>query len=67
MKAGADISTVLKEVIDALSEEQIVQIQDYGSKLNPLAMFYMLLGVIMPALSITFVIIISSFSGLTET
>jgi len=66
MKAGADISIVLSEVIDSLSEEQLVQIQTYGSRLNPLAMFYMLLGVILPALGITFVIIISSFAGLTE-
>ncbi|MBS3145666.1 type II secretion system F family protein [Candidatus Woesearchaeota archaeon] len=66
MRAGADISIVLKEVIDALSEEQLVQIQNYGSRLNPLAMFYMLVGVILPALSITFVIIISAFAGLNE-
>ncbi|QQG38709.1 MAG: type II secretion system F family protein [Candidatus Woesearchaeota archaeon] len=66
IKAGADISTVLKEVIDSLSQEQLIQIQTYGAQLNPLAMFYMLLAVIVPSLSTTFVIVISSFISLTE-
>jgi len=67
MRSGADISIILEEVIEALSEEQLVQIQAYGAQLNPLAMFYMLLAVIIPALSVTFIISISSFTALTET
>ena len=66
LKAGGDISKVLKEVTRALSEEQLISIQRYGSQLNPLAMFYMLMAVIMPSLGITFIIIISSFVSLQE-
>ncbi len=66
LKAGGDIAKVLKEVTRALSEEQIISIQKYGSQLNPLAMFYMLMAVIMPSLGITFIIIISSFVSLQE-
>jgi len=66
LKAGGDIAKVLKEVTRALSEEQIISIQKYGSELNPLAMFYMLMAVIMPSLGITFIIIISSFISLQE-
>ncbi len=61
MKSGATISNVMRESINSLSEEQIVQIQNYGSQLNPLAMFYMLIAVIVPALSITLIIVLSSF------
>lgn len=67
MKSGASISDVVKEAIHALSEEQIIQIQSYGSQLNPLAMFYMLIAVIVPALSITLIIVISSFISASET
>ena len=67
MKAGADISSVIKSSIKSLSEEQVVQIQSYGGQLNPLAMFYMLVAVILPALGITFVIILSSFIATSET
>lgn len=67
MKAGSDISSVLKQTIESLSEEQITKIQRYGSQLNPLAMFYMLIAVILPSLGITFLIIISSFISLSGT
>ena len=61
MKSGADMSTVISEIINSLSDEQALQIQRYGSQLNPLAMFYMLIAVIMPSLGMTFLIVISSF------
>jgi flagellar protein FlaJ len=66
MKSGADMSRVINEIINLLSEEQILQIQRYGSQLNPLAMFYMLLVVIMPSLGTTFLIILSSFISIPE-
>ncbi len=61
MKSGSDIAGVINEIIDALAEEQLLQVQKYGGQLNPLAMFYMLIAVIMPSLGMTFLIIISSF------
>ncbi len=66
MKAGATISNIVKETLDSLSQEQIIQIQSYGSQLNPLAMFYMLIAVIVPSLSITLIIVMSSFMSLSE-
>ncbi len=61
MKAGSDISKVLAEIIDSLSSEQIIQIETYGSQLNPLAMFYMLIVIIVPSLGVTFITVMSSF------
>lgn len=66
MKAGSDMGIVIKEILHSLAEEQAIQIQRYGSQLNPLTMFYMLIAVIVPALSITFAIIIASFLNLSE-
>ena len=67
MKAGSDIALVIRDSIKALNEEQVLQIQTYGNKLNPLIMFYMLISVILPALAITFLTIISSLVSLPET
>lgn len=64
MKSGSDISEVIRGSLRLLSEEQVVQIQNYGNKLNPLVMFYMLITIILPALAITFLTIISSMVGL---
>lgn|SRR3989344_1114511 len=66
MKSGADIGIVIRQIISSLSEEQLIQIQRYGGQLNPLAMFYMLITVILPSLGITFLIVISSFISSSE-
>lgn len=67
MKAGAEMRNVMSEIINALGEQQMIQIQNYGSQLSPLAMFYMLAAVIVPSLSVTFIIVLSSFMGLSST
>ncbi len=67
MKAGSDMSIVIKDSIKSLNEEQLIQIQNYGNKLNPLVVFYMLISVIIPALSITFLTILTSMTGVEKT
>ncbi len=64
--AGSDMSIVIKDTVKALNEEQLIQIQDYGSKLNPLIVMYMLITVIIPTLSITFLTIISSMINIPK-
>ncbi len=66
MRAGSDMSIVIKEGIRTLNDEQDIQIQTYGSNLNPLVMFYMLIAVVLPALGITFLIILSSILEIPE-
>jgi len=64
MRAGSDISIVIKDTVHSLHEEQYIQIQNYGNKLNPAIMFYMLSSVILPALAVTFLTVISSLLNL---
>jgi len=66
MRAGSDLSIVIAEEIKNLSKEQAIQIQSYGSKLNPLIMFYMIIAVILPSLGITFLIITASMLNLSK-
>ncbi|MBM3281867.1 MAG: type II secretion system F family protein [Candidatus Diapherotrites archaeon] len=61
MRAGADITTVLGESVDSLTEAQSIQIRNYESQMKILSLVYMMLGVIVPALGITFLIVLSSF------
>ncbi|MEK6852336.1 MAG: type II secretion system F family protein [Nanoarchaeota archaeon] len=67
LTSGANIGEVVKESIHALSEEQVIQIQTYGSRLSPVAMFYMMVSVIFPALSITFLIVLASLVSISST
>ena len=65
LKTGIDIGDTLRGILKQITDEQIIEIKEYGKKLNSLAMFYMLLGIIVPALGITMFIILSSFLSIT--
>ncbi|MEK6850557.1 MAG: type II secretion system F family protein [Nanoarchaeota archaeon] len=65
MRAGSNIATIIRESIKSLRQDQLLQMQTYGNRLNPLFMFYMLMAVIIPALSITFLTVIASMVSLS--
>jgi flagellar protein FlaJ len=64
---GADIGEALKSVTDQILKEQMIEVQEYGKKLNPLAMFYMTVAVIIPSLGITIGVIFGLFMGIEIT
>jgi pilus assembly protein TadC len=61
MTTGADIATSLNSVIEQIVREQRIELNEYGRKLNPLAMFYMIIAVILPSIGITMFVILVSF------
>ena len=61
MRTGSNISKSISSVLDQITREQIIQVDKYGKKLNPLAMFYMMVSVIIPSLGVTMLVILSSF------
>ena len=61
IRTGADIAKSLQSAMSQITKDQINEVNKYGKKLNPLAMFYMIIAVILPSLGITMLIILSSF------
>lgn len=61
VRSGSDITTAFEGVLEQISREQEIELKAYGQKLNPLAMFYMIMGVILPSLGVVLSIIILSF------
>jgi pilus assembly protein TadC len=61
MKGGADVTGVIAEVVSSLTKEQQLQIKRYGASLSLLSLTYMMLGVIVPALGVTMMIILGTF------
>ncbi len=61
IKAGADIVSSLQSVTDQLSEERMISLRRYGQRLNAIAMFYMLFGVILPSMGIAIATILTTF------
>lgn len=64
LRTGANISNSLKNVLDQIIKEQQIAVTEYGRKLNPIAMFYMMIAIIVPSLGITMLVIMATFMGL---
>jgi pilus assembly protein TadC len=63
ISGGASLKDAVKTTITTLENHQINRIRDYASKLNFLALLYMLTSAAMPSIGVTFLIILSTFSG----
>jgi len=64
LRTGADISQSLSSILDQIVREQAIEVKEYGRKLNPLAMFFMVVAIIMPSLGITMLIVMTTFISL---
>lgn len=67
LKTGAEVTDSLKATLSQITQEQIIEIREYGKKLNSLVMFYMLIACVIPSLGLTMLVIISSFMELDIT
>ena len=63
LNSGADLSKSLDAVLEQIAQEQIISLKEYGQKLNPLSMFYMLFAIVFPSLGIVFITVLMSFTG----
>ena len=61
IRTGSNIAKSLNSVIEQITKDQMTEVNKYGKKLNPLAMFYMMIAVIIPSLGMTMLVILSSF------
>jgi len=64
LKTGSEVADALMNVFDQIVREQQIAVKEYGRKLNPLAMFYMMIAVIIPSLGTIMLIVLSTFLGL---
>jgi archaeal flagellar protein FlaJ len=60
IKTGGDLKTLLKDLTERLSQDQINTAKGFGAKLSPISMVYMLAAVIIPSLGTTVLITVSS-------
>lgn len=64
LRTGSNIADSLVSVIDQITREQYIRMKEYGRKLNPMVMFYMIIAVILPSLGITIAIVLSTFMNI---
>jgi flagellar protein FlaJ len=61
IKAGADLVGALQGAVEDATQERVIELRRYGQRLNALAMFYMLFGVIFPSMGIAVAAILTTF------
>ena len=66
LKIGIDVSESLQAVLDDIAEEQLIEIQRYGKKLNSYSLFYMLLAIVIPSLGMTLAVIVATITAAIE-
>ncbi len=64
LKTGSGVSDALTSVFNQIVREQQIAVKEYGRKLNPLAMFYMMMAIIVPSLGTIMLVVITTFVGL---
>jgi len=64
LKTGAEIADSLRKTLNQITQEEIIEIKEYGKKLNSLVMFYMIVACVIPSLGVTMIVIVSSFMDL---
>lgn len=64
LRTGSNVGRSLRSALEQIIEEQQIAVKEYGRKLNPLAMFYMMIAIIAPSLGVTMLVIMASFIGL---
>lgn len=61
LKAGGDVQSVIGESVSTMLREEKIGITKFGASLRLLSLMYMMIGVIMPAMGLTFLIVLGSF------
>ena len=64
LKTGSEVVNALNSVFDQIVREQQISVKEYGRKLNPLAMFYMMMAIIVPSLGTIMLIVLGTFIGI---
>jgi len=65
LTVGVDLKQVLVNFIKESSDKKIVEIKGYSKKLNPIIMMYLLVGIALPSLGITFFILAATMLSIT--
>ncbi|MBN2459783.1 type II secretion system F family protein [Candidatus Woesearchaeota archaeon] len=64
LRIGIDVTQNLEAVLEEIANEQLVEIQRYGKKLNSLTLFYMLVAVVAPSLGLTMFMVVAGLVSL---
>jgi len=65
LKVGLDVTENLAIILQEIEDEQALEIEKYGKKLNSIALFYMILAVVIPSLGMTIFMVVATLISFT--
>ena len=65
LSIGVDLRVVLSNFIEESSEKKVQDIRAYSKRLNPVIMMYLVLGIVLPSLGVTFFILAAALLELS--
>lgn len=63
LKSGTDVSSTLETLVESMVKKQKLDVKRYGKEMNPYVLVYLMIAVIVPSLGVTFLIVLSTFTG----
>lgn len=63
LSSGADLAKAVEIASEQIAKEQMIQLKEYGQKLTPMVMFFMVLGIILPSIGIVILTVLFSFTN----
>ena len=64
LSIGVDLDSVLANFVEEGAEKKLIEIRGYSKKLNPLVMMYLIFGIVIPSLGVTFFILFAAISAM---
>ena len=60
LSSGADVGSSVDIVLEQITKEQMIALKEYGQKLTPIVMFFMVFGIILPSLGVVLATVLFS-------
>jgi len=64
LRVGSEVTMAIQGVLEQVVREQKIAVVEYGRKLNPMAMMYMMAAIIVPSLGVAMLVVLATFIGL---
>ncbi|MEM4367715.1 MAG: type II secretion system F family protein [Candidatus Anstonellales archaeon] len=60
---GSEVTNACQAIVDEIAKDMELEVKEYGQKLTPIVLGFLILGIIFPAISVAFAIVISTLIG----
>jgi hypothetical protein len=61
LRTGSDLKHTVKATLEEITRKKIIEFEEFGKKLSPLGLFYMIFGTIAPSLGIVVFVMLLTF------